>query len=186
MGKRLFVSIDLPAALADDVAAVQEALAEASGLDATDPAQVHVTLKFLGETDPGRLDALTEALAAAVEDAGVGPFEATYGGLGVFPSPEYIRVVWVGVEAGAEEMTRLAEAVEERTTALGFDPADHEFTPHATVARMRHAGGKEHVQRVVRERSPTVGTTTVEEVRLVESVLGDGGPTYTTLERFPL
>ncbi|WP_123538024.1 RNA 2',3'-cyclic phosphodiesterase [Halosimplex salinum] len=185
MGKRLFVSVDLDG-LADEIAAVQERFEGASGLNVTDPEQAHVTLKFLGDTDPDRLDDLVDELDAAVADAGVGPFEAEFGGLGVFPSLDYISVVWVGTRSGGEELTRLHEAVEERTTAMGFDEEDHEFTPHATIARMEHAGGKERVQDVVREDDPDVGRLEVEEMRVKESVLGPDGPTYDTVERFPL
>ncbi len=186
MGKRLFVSVDLPDALADGVEEVQDEFRDASGLNFTDPDQAHVTLKFLGDTDADRIDPLVDELAAAVDEAGVDPFEATYGGLGVFPSLEYISVVWLSVEAGGEEMTRLHEAIEARTTAMGFEAEDHEFTPHVTLARMEHAGGKELVQELVREREPTVGTTEVTEVRLTESELGPGGPEYSTVERFEL
>ncbi len=183
---RLFVSVDLPASLAEAVAAVQDELRPASGLNFTDPEQAHVTLKFVGETDPDRLSTVDDAVERAVSDADVGPFEVTYGGLGVFPSLEYISVVWLGVERGGAALTRLHEAVERETTAVGVDPETHEFTPHVTLARMDHAGGKDHVQSVVRERSPTVGTTTVEAVSLTESDLGPDGPAYSTVERYSL
>lgn len=183
---RLFVSVDLPDALADGVAAVQDELRDASGLAFTDPTQAHVTVKFLGDTDPARLDVLEAALEEAVDAAGVDPFEATVGGLGAFPSEEYIRVVWIGFETGGEPLSRLHEAVENRTVALGFDPEDHDFTPHVTVARMEHAGGKELVQQVLREQSPTVGSMAVDELRLTESELAPDGPEYTTVSRFPL
>jgi 2'-5' RNA ligase len=181
---RLFVSIDLPDDLTAEVATVQELFADASGLNVTDPGQAHVTLKFLGETDEERLPEVTDALESAVADAGVEPFEATFGGLGVFPSLDYISVVWLGVESGGEEMTRLAEAIEDRTTAIGFDPEDHEFTPHVTLARMEHAGGKELVQGVVRNEDPTVGSMAVSEVRLTKSELTSEGPVYSTVESF--
>jgi 2'-5' RNA ligase len=185
MGKRLFVSVDLDG-LAEDVAAVQKRFADASGLRFTDPEQAHVTLKFLGDTDEDRVRSVCEELDAAVRDAGVDPFEMTVSGLGVFPSLDYISVVWVGVDEGSHELTALHEAIEERTVAMGFDAADHEFTPHATIARMDHARGKELVQERVREDDPAVGRVAVEEVRLKESVLGSDGSTYSTVERFEL
>lgn len=185
MGKRLFVSVDLDG-LSEEVASVQERFADASGLRPTDPGGAHVTLKFLGDTDPDRLPELTDELARAVDGAGVDPFEMRVGGLGVFPDVDYISVVWVGVREGAEALTRLHETIEERTVALGFDPEDHEFTPHATVGRMDHAGGKALVQERVREDDPDLGVVDVEEVRLKESSLGSDGPTYTTVERFAL
>jgi 2'-5' RNA ligase len=51
---------------------------------------------------------------------------------------------------------------------------------------MDHAGGKELVQEAVRERDPTVGSLRVAEIRLTESVLGDSGPEYSTVDRFAL
>ena len=183
---RLFVSVDLPDDLAEAVAAAQEPLRGASGLSLTDPTQAHVTLKFLGETPRSRAGRIKRAIGDAVEATGVGPFEVTYGGLGAFPSEEYIRVVWLGVREGGEPMSRLQAEIEERLVDLGLDPEEHDFTPHVTLARMNHAASKALVQQVLREQDPTVGTTTVEEVRLTESELGPDGPEYSTVERFPL
>jgi 2'-5' RNA ligase len=178
---RLFVSVDLTDRLTPGVADIQQELRGVSGLDFTDPSQAHVTLKFLGEVPEERLGAVEEAVGEAVEKSGVDPFEATVEGIGAFPSREYIRVVWLGIGRGSEELTRLHEAIEARTTEMGFDPEDHDFTPHVTLARMDHAGGKDRVQRFLRDRDPEVGTMAVEAVRLIESDLGSGDPTYTTL-----
>ncbi|WP_336325455.1 RNA 2',3'-cyclic phosphodiesterase [Halovenus sp. HT40] len=182
---RLFVSADLDG-LANEVSAVQSLFEDASGLRTTDPKQAHVTLKFLGDTDPDRLDELTEALEVAVDNASVSPFQAEIGGLGVFPHLDYISVVWVGVRAGSEQLTRLHESIEAATTDIGFDPEDHDFTPHATIARMDHAGGKELVQDVVESRDPDVGTIQFDEIRLIKSELTEEGPEYSIVERFPL
>jgi 2'-5' RNA ligase len=182
---RLFVSVDLDG-LAEEVTAVQDPLSDASGLRFTEPEQAHVTLKFLGDTDPDHLDELTTQLQRAVDDSNVDPFRVTFGGLGVFPSLDYISVVWLGVTEGGDQLTRLHEAVEQQTKALGFDPEDHEFTPHVTLARMDHAGGKGLVQDVVQNREPAAGSMTVEEIRLTESELTSDGPEYTTVERFQL
>jgi len=181
MGKRLFVSVDLDG-LAEDVRRVQEPLADLPGVDTVDPEGVHVTLKFLGDRPESRLDEVTDAIAAA----DVGPFEAAFEGYGVFPSRDYISVVWVGVGAGSDELARLHEAVEREATAVGFDPEEHDFTPHATVARVRDARSKAEVQDLVREADPTLGRLDVEEVRLTESTLTDDGPVYGTVESFPL
>ncbi|WP_135823456.1 RNA 2',3'-cyclic phosphodiesterase [Halorussus ruber] len=183
---RLFVSIDLPDEFADAVEAVQDEFADASGLSFTDPGQAHVTLKFLGDVSRGELPRVKNAVRRAVDSAEVEPFEATYEGLGVFPDIGYIQVLWLGVGNGGEEMTTLHEAIESEVTKLGFDPEDHDFTPHVTLARMEHAGGKELVQENVEELSPTVGTTEVTEIRLTESELTDEGPEYSTVESFAL
>ena len=91
------------------------------------------------------------------------------------------RVAVLDAELGRQ--TALLEAVAEDA---GVDPADHEFTPHVTLARTDHAGGKECVRRAVEQRHPTVGATTVEAVRLTESELDPDGPEYATVGHYPL
>lgn len=183
---RLFVSVDLPEALIDPVREVQTAFADADGLDFVDPAQAHLTLKFLGDVEEADYDDVVAALTDAVADADVGPFEVSFEGLGVFPSLDYVSVVWLGVGDGSAELAALHEAIEEACVALGFDAEDRAFTPHVTLARMRDARGKALVTRLVEERHPEVGTARVEAVRLTESTLTDDGPVYETRERFAL
>jgi 2'-5' RNA ligase len=179
---RLFVSVDLDGR-ADAIERIQAPLSGLSGLRVTDPADAHVTMKFLGEGDHD-LEALSGAIGAAIDAADTGPFEVTFGGVGAFPSAEYIRVVWLGVEEGADPLTAIHRHLEAETTALGYDEERHEFTPHVTLARMEHAAAKEDVQRFLREADPEIGPVSVEELRLTESTLTDDGPAYRTLERF--
>lgn len=178
---RLFVSVDLPDRLAEPIAELQADFKGASGLDFTDPDQAHVTMKFLGETDPGRVDDIADALDRAVDAANVDPFEATFEGLGVFPSLDYINVLWLGVTDGAAPFVDLQAPIEEQLVDRGFEPEDHDFTPHVTLARMQHAGGKELVQDQVQHTEPTVGTMEVDRVSLTESTLTADGPVYETI-----
>ncbi|MFO7834079.1 MAG: RNA 2',3'-cyclic phosphodiesterase [Halohasta sp.] len=184
---RLFVSVDLPATLAEPLEAVQAEL-DAAGLRFTDPSQAHFTLKFLGDTDPERVDDIETVIQRAVDEAGVDPFDCTIEGLGVFPSIDYISVVWAGVREGegAAALNRLQATLETELTTLGFDAEAHDFTPHVTLARMDDARGKSLVQAVVREHESTVGSFRVEAVRLTESRLTDVGPVYETVSAVDL
>ncbi|RAW44176.1 RNA 2',3'-cyclic phosphodiesterase [Halorubrum sp. 48-1-W] len=183
---RAFFAVELPDDLAEPIADVQSSLEGAAGIRPTDPTQAHLTLKFLGDVAAPDLDDVRTAGERAVDRAGVAPFDCALEGLGVFPSLEYVSVVWVGVDDGTAELTRLHEALEAETTALGFDPEDHAFTPHVTVARMDDGRGKELVRRVVSEERPELGRFTVEEVALIESTLTDEGPIYEPIGRFAL
>lgn len=183
---RLFVALDLPDSLAGAFADVQEPFQSAEGLRLTDPEQAHATLKFLGDVDEDRLPAIERAAEDAVAAVDADPFEVAVGGLGVFPSEEYVSVVWVGVRDGADRMARLHEALERETTALGFEAENHEFTPHFTLARMDDARGKDLVLERVREADPTVGRFEATEIRLKSSTLTSTGPTYETATRFAL
>jgi 2'-5' RNA ligase len=187
MTERLFVSVDLPDAFVDEIRAIQETLTPASGIRPTDPGQVHVTLAFLGETPEDRVPAVRDAVESGVDRADLGPFDVEYRDLGVFPSEDYISVVWLGVGDGTEPLTRLHHSVVGALEDAGVSVDTHEtFTPHATIARMDHGGGKEHVQQVVRTSAPELGADRVDDVRLKRSLLGSDGPTYETVESFPL
>jgi 2'-5' RNA ligase len=185
---RLFVSIDLPDRLADAVADAQARFADAEGLRFVDPDNAHITLFFLGEVDPDRIEEVESALERAVDAAEVAPFEMRVGGFGVFPALDYISVVWAGVRdgAGVAETTRFNERIERELGALGFEGDDHAFTPHVTLARMDDARGKEVVQRVVRETDPDLGAFQVAEIRLKESTLTSEGPVYETVRAVEL
>jgi 2'-5' RNA ligase len=191
---RAFFAVDLPDDLGDPIADAQETFEGAEGLRFVDPEQAHVTLKFLGEVDESdtgddatpSLDDVIAAGNRAVETAGVDPFECAIEGFGVFPSLEYISVVWAGVDDGSAELTALHEALEAETTALGVDPEEHAFTPHVTLARMNDARGKELVQRTVRERDPDIGRFEADAVRLAKSTLTSDGPVYETVASFEL
>ena len=181
---RLFVSVDCDGR-SDAIADLQAPLAGLSGLRPTDPTQAHATMKFLGEGEHD-LDALSTGLETAVEEADIGPIELTFEGVGAFPSEEYITVVWLGVGRGSAALSELHRRIEAEMTALGYDAADHDFTPHVTLARMDDASSKVEVQRFLRESDPEIDSIRIEELRLKESTLTDDGPEHRTVERFRL
>jgi 2'-5' RNA ligase len=80
----------------------------------------------------------------------------------------------------------LHEAIEDRAVAAGFDPEDHSFTPHVTIARMNHGGGTELVREYVETEHPEIGTFTVDAVLWKESTLRSDGPVHSTIERVDL
>ena len=192
---RAFFAVDLPDDLAPAVADAQAPFADAPGVNPVDPDQAHVTLKFLGDvaerggetgSDRPAVDDVIAAGERAVDRAGVGCFKCAVAGLGVFPNREYVSVVWAGVDRGGDELAALHEALEAETTALGVDPADHEFTPHVTLARVESATGAEAVRDALDATDPEVGTFSVDEIRLVKSTLTASGPEYEVVERFTL
>lgn len=185
VGMRLFVSVDLPSELSDAVADAQAYFAD-TGLRLTEPTQAHITLKFLGDTDPDRISEINEGVETAVAESGVGSFECEIGGLGVFPSAESISVVWAGIRnESATELTRLATAIEAQLTSRGFAAANHEFTPHLTLGRVDGEAGST-LRELVAESDPTVGTFQVRSVRLKKSELTDDGPQHATVEEHKL
>ena len=94
---RLFCALELPAELRARAWAHLARLREsAPQVRATweQEAKLHITLKFLGETEAARLEALTAATERAA--AHVSPFGLTIAGAGAFPAEHNPRVLWLG------------------------------------------------------------------------------------------
>jgi 2'-5' RNA ligase len=135
---RLFAAIPIEG---DALTALEAVLRE---LTATDwpvrwvrPAQLHLTVKFLGEVEEERVPPLRETLEQAT--AGMHPLAFELGELGAFPNLTRARVLWAGLEAeGALEL--MVDRVERGCEALGFPIEGRPFRPHVTLGRLRDGG----------------------------------------------
>lgn len=157
-----------------------------------EPALIHLTLRFLGDVEEARIPAVVDALRM-VGGATV-PFELAIAGVGAFPNLRRPRVIWAGVDpkggagkGGLSVLRGLAAAVEEAARRLGFGPADHPFSPHLTVARVKSPKGLDRlVAALERHASDEFGTDRVEAFHVMKSDLRPQGPVYTSLAEIPL
>jgi len=114
------------------------------------------------------------------------PFPCELRGLGSFGG-RLPRVVWVGVERGAEPLTRLAEQIEAGMAGLGFSREKRGFTAHLTLGRVRSPRNAERLVSALAEwRREGFGDVTVAQFVLMESQLDPRGSIYTVLQSFPL
>jgi len=183
---RLFVAVNLPAA---ERRAAYEAAAPLRvarlPVKWVGPESIHVTLRFLGEVEQERVTPIAEALAAAVRPART--FGVALGGVGAFPSMARPRVVWIGVEHHPA-LELLANDVEKALMTLDFEPELRPFHPHLTLGRAERSArpaafsGFEQLASGITYQ----GSTMVESVDLMQSVLGPKGATYTILSRAAL
>lgn len=142
---RLFVALDLPAPVRDDLAAAQSRLRRGGhAVRWASVAGLHLTLQFLGEADPG----LAPALLAALARIPARDFTLRLGGLGAFPSLDRPRVIWAGLAGDLGPLAELQAAVVRATGPLGFIPEDRPFAPHLTLGRARQDGGGAQIQRL--------------------------------------
>ena len=142
------------------------------------PEGIHLTLRFLGDTPPARIERIRPLLAAAASDCA--PVEARVGELGTFPGPgKPPRVLWLGISLPAPALA-LQAACERAAVATGFPPEERPFRAHLTLARFR--------ERVLRPALPPVdlGPVPLRTLALVRSELRPGGAVYTPIARFPL
>jgi len=97
--------------------------------------QFHLTLRFLGDVEATRAEALAEAIRAAC--AGFGALHLRAEQIGCFPDRGYPRVVWVGVRDEAERLPRLQQVVEAASAGFTGEPKEQRFTGHLTLARIK-------------------------------------------------
>jgi len=178
---RAFIAVELPEALRQEVAALVADL-ESSGADVkwVEVNNLHLTLKFLGNIEEAQLSSLKEALRASTLH--LSPFAVSLEGIGAFPRTTSPRVVWVGVSQGSEDLIRLAHAVEQACSSLGFLVEDRPFSPHLTIGRVR---SREQLASLIKKlqvaqfrgRAPAP----VAKLTLFQSTLSPHGPTYTPL-----
>jgi 2'-5' RNA ligase len=101
-----------------------------------EPADWHLSLRYVGE--PGEVG--LDRLLAALDEADLGrPFDLGLDGLGAFPRPGRANVLWLGVGRGAAELDALRERVEEATEHSGLGREERPFVPHLTLSRIRPA-----------------------------------------------
>src|SRR6266581_8275864 len=133
---RIFLAVFPPPAVQGVVFAAAESLKRpGDAVSWVKRQNLHYTLHFLGELGA---DGLRRAGEAADEAArGAHCFAAALGALGAFPHPRRARVLWAGMSQGAEPLTALAWALEAALRKRGFERADHPFSPHLTIGRVR-------------------------------------------------
>jgi 2'-5' RNA ligase len=182
---RLFLAVFPPPEVQGVVFAAAESLKRASdGVSWVKRENLHYTLRFMGELGA---DGARRVGEGADEAAAAGsPFAAALGSLGAFPTARRARVLWAGMTEGAEPLTRLARSLEAALKKRGFDAADHPFSPHLTLGRVRDPRHDWTDRLAAVPLDPAATRFTVDRLCVVESRLSPKGSTYTTLHEAPL
>jgi 2'-5' RNA ligase len=181
----LFIAAELDAALRRRLGEVQQALRDIPlPVRWVRPEGIHVTFKFLGEADAGRLPAIEAALERGA--ARSAPFRLQTGGLGTFPDRGQPRVLWVGLGGDLAAAAVLHGALESEFGPLGFAKEGREFRPHLTLGRVK--GAPQGDWRPVLSACPAdgLGAIVVGECVLFESRHDRGGSTYVPMRRCAL
>jgi len=182
---RLFVAVSLPSEIRDRLAAVQDQLRHVQAdVSWVRTENIHVTMKFLGETEEKRLRRIRPALGE-VALAGA-TFSLEVFGAGSFGG-RVPRVVWVGVRQGAQTLTQLAERIEVALARVGFAKERRAFTAHLTLGRVRSPRNADALLVALQAfQTEPFGTFMATEFALMQSELHPAGSVYTVLERFAL
>jgi 2'-5' RNA ligase len=145
---------------------------------------IHVTMKFLGDTDEALIPQIEEVMKKAVE--GIEPFTVKITGTGAFPNLNRLSVIWAGME-NAETLGRIAEILNKGLEPLGFRQERKKFSPHVTIARVKGGRNKDRLVEVIHDfENKEFGTFEVNRIILKKSVLTTQGPIYTDMSEVNL
>jgi 2'-5' RNA ligase len=196
LGPRLFIAVPLPEAALTAVEALVAGVRlapEPGPGQRRDPLDVrwvrmdglHVTLRFLGPTDAGRLPEARAAVEAAA--TGVSSFEVTLAGAGAFPNPARPRVLWLGLGQGIEQLDALTVRLSGALAERGWPHDNRPVRPHLTLARSDGvAAGSLVAGRLLAAAADLDLRWTADRIVLFESQTGGGPARYLPLLQVPL
>ncbi|HOO57653.1 MAG TPA: RNA 2',3'-cyclic phosphodiesterase [bacterium] len=177
---RAFVAVEVSEQVRQSLASIQQELKPSlKNARWTGPSAFHLTIKFLGEVSPNRIEQISNMLEGKkVSDR----FTMKFVGLGVFPNPRKARVLWAGIKKGSEELCSIFNKLEPEFEALGFEPEKRKFSGHLTLARFKIPA---QIQPGILETEADCPECTAASLVLFKSTLKPSGAEYTPIKVFP-
>jgi 2'-5' RNA ligase len=186
---RLFIAIELNRSVEEAVRDVINELRERvtgvaprARITWATPERLHVTVRFIGQADETRTQAIRSALGATI-DAPV--FDMTVEGVGAFPPKGPPRVFWAGLTDGRSGIVDLERAVSARLDTI-IAAEERQSSPHLTLARVKDPAGLRREALFEGLAARHFGRVHVDAITLFESRLSSKGPTYVPLQRTAL
>lgn len=181
---RTFIALDLSQDIKAELSRLEDGLKKADAdIKWVKPENIHITLKFLGEVDEAKLAGIKQILDGI--SAQFKPFEITLFKLGAFPSLNYARVVWVGIDKSCAEVEKIASQVEEELEKIGFPKEERPFSAHLTLGRVKSAKNKDKLKEMLASLEARPKSSLIDKIVLYKSTLTPSGPIYTAIHEAP-
>jgi 2'-5' RNA ligase len=185
MNIRCFIAVNLTEevrkSLADVISELRKSRADVKWIP---PGNIHLTLKFLGNTDDSLVPAISESLSKKLSH--YKPFYIKIADVGCFPSEKHPRVIWIGME-GADELKEIQKDVDAEISTFGFAPDDRPFSPHLTIGRVRSARNLTELMKYFEGfKAADFGTIAIRDIHIMKSDLKPAGAEYSSLAEIPL
>jgi len=178
---RLFTALDLPHEIVTRLEQLIARLKPAARIHWSPPANLHVTIKFIGHWPDERLDELKKSLASIPSRP---PIDAHIHGVGFFPNAKSPRNFWCGIDAPG--LSELASDTDAATAALGIASEKRAYSPHLTLARIKERLDLRPLHGRISEEDLNFGQFQARSFFLYHSQLKRTGSVYTKLAEFPL
>ncbi|MFH1201317.1 MAG: RNA 2',3'-cyclic phosphodiesterase [Candidatus Omnitrophota bacterium] len=175
---RTFIAVDVSKEIRETLGRIGTKL-RASGADVkwVDPQNLHLTLKFLGDIDLGKVEEIKEILSQMAKNYPA--FRMVVTNLGAFPKASYPRVIWVGIDQGKDELLKISRELEKRLENLGIKKEERAMSCHITIGRVRSPLNRIHlIKQMELFKDPLNLDCTVDKIILYKSTLSRSGPIY--------
>lgn len=176
---RYFIAVPLPDRVCDNLVQWQGSMPD--GIRKVPPAQMHITLRFLGNASQEMIRPLRNALTEVREEL----FEVAIHGTGFFPFEGNPRVLWADV-GKVPPLIRVQKRVEDICVDTGFEPGEQSFVPHITLGRVKQAVNHEVKVWLARNMETPAVTLKVNRFNLYKSRQTDSGVVHKVVETYKL
>jgi 2'-5' RNA ligase len=177
---RLFVSVEVPEEVKQHIFDLQHEMTSGiAKIRWVAKKNLHLTLKFLGEVE----EVLLDEIKARLSSVSCSPFKLRLTHLGFFPSKEYIRVIWVGIDPESK-MISLQQKVD--AELLDIFPSEQKFVSHLTIGRVKFIKKKKEFMKIIDKVKVKPLEFEVKEFKLMQSVLRRSSPIYEELATYKL
>jgi len=184
---RLFIAIELPTNVRHKISQhIDQLRRELPDVRAswTRENNLHLTLKFFGDTQIGKVELLSQALQRAANR--VPAFQIAINGCGAFPPRGKPNVLWIGIQDPSSALQQLYESLEDECVKAGFARDLRSFNPHLTIARIRHPQNSRRLAELHQRTDFDSLLVKVEDICLIRSELNSEGSRYTVIARHAL
>lgn len=175
---RLFIALPIPPFVKEQLVDLQQPI---EGVRWQQESQIHLTLKFLGETDLDR----AQDLKSHLQDIDTPELSISLKGFGYFPQGKDPKVLWTRVNKN-KALTKLYREIEETCARLGFEKENRSFKPHITIARVNSAPKRDIMSFINQHKQFQIPDVSIEEFVLYESKLHSEGAKHSRLKTFQL
>ena len=184
---RAFIAIPLPDNTHKELSLLQDRLRKSNAdIKWTNPADIHITLKFLGDIDEKAMSLIAQAVRDTSKQHT--SFDISIAKAGAFPSPSRPQTIWAGIHEDRPACIILQKQIELCAEKSGIKKEGRSFFPHLTLGRVRSQKNKQALIKILEiEKDFSITTKIpVTKVVLFSSLLTSQGPIYSSLEEFPL
>lgn len=180
---RTFIALEISDEIKQEIARIQDEIRQTNAISGkwVVKENLHLTLKFLGDTTLKIIEQIKEEIKTILYDEP--SMNCNIAGVGVFPNEKFARVIWVGIKGGDTQIINLAKKFEKQLGKLGFKKEKKDFKTHITICRPKQILDKNQFKSTLETINNKFQPKEfiVNKLTFFESKLTPQGPLYTSL-----